>query len=453
MFSYISQLEYQSKIGNEYIWLGRSSDSNFECLLAGALLGTEVIRIRAIRGRQLDESRYQLSDSETGTLPYHSWIVAHGDEQWPAFLNESQAQATLESYLRDFAFDTNAIRLIRPLASQEHIYGLGERTGTMNKRGHAFPIWNVDPPRHHNVETTTMYTSIPFYLGLKIDDGSAYGVLIDHTGRIDMDMGLTHNTEVAIIVQGDSFIAYFFAGPRPGDVLRQYTELTGHIPLPPRWTLGYHQSRWGYISEEQVLQIVSRLRERNHPCDAIWLDIDYMNGYRNFTWNAEKFPDPAQMINDMHKQGIHLVTIIDPGTRVDENYFVYKQGLEYDYFCRYQSGKLFTGSVWPGECVFPDFSRSEVRNWWGNNYQNLLEQGVDGIWNDMNEPSLTNILSDTNEPSIHGNTMSNDVLHHAGGNEVTGPDGPPVLHKFFHNAYGMEMARATYVGLRRFQPG
>src|SRR5205823_7199573 len=139
---------------------------------------------------------------------------------------------------------------------------------------------------------------------LKIDDGSAYGVLIDHTGRIDMDMGLTHNTEVAITVQGDSFIAYFFAGPRPEDVLRQYTELTGHIPLPPRWTIGYHQSRWGYISEEQILQIVRRLRERNHPCVAIWLDIDYMDKYRNFTWNAKKLPDAAQVINDMHKQGI-----------------------------------------------------------------------------------------------------------------------------------------------------
>ena len=191
MFKHITQLEYQSKIGNEHIWLGRSSDSKIDCLLAAALLGGEVIRIRAIRGTQLDKSRYQLSDGGTGTLPYHSWIVAHGDEEWSEFLNESQQQATLELYLQGFAYDADAIRLIRPLASQERIYGLGERTGTMNKRGHAFPIWNVDPPWPHNAETLTMYTSIPFYLGLHIDDGSAYGVLIDHTGRIDMDMGLT----------------------------------------------------------------------------------------------------------------------------------------------------------------------------------------------------------------------------------------------------------------------
>ncbi|HEY6287438.1 MAG TPA: TIM-barrel domain-containing protein, partial [Ktedonobacteraceae bacterium] len=452
MFTNISQLEYQSKIGNEHIWLGRTSNSILECLLAGTLLGSEVIRIRVIRGTQLDESRYQLSNGETGTLPYHSWIVTHGDEQWPDFLNESQIQATLEPYLQGFSYDTNAIRLIRPLASREQIYGLGERTGTMNKRGHAFPIWNVDPPRPHNSETMTMYTSIPFYLSLHIEDGSAYGILIDHTGRVDMDLGLTHDTEVSVTVQGDSFIAYFFAGPTPGDVLRQYSELTGHMPLPPRWALGYHQSRWGYTSEEQVRQITNRLRERNHPCDAIWLDIDYMHGYRNFTWNAEKFPDPAQIIDDLHNEGMRLVTIIDPGTRIDENYFVYQQGIAHDYFCRYMSGEIFTGSVWPGECVFPDFSRAKVRNWWGNNYQGLLEQGVDGVWNDMNEPSLTNFLSDKHDRSIHGKTMSNDVLHRAGGNEITGSDGPAVLHKFFHNAYGMEMARATYDGLRRLRP-
>ena len=453
MFKHITQLEYQSKIRNEHIWLGRASDSTIDCLLAAALLGSGVIRIRAIRGTQLDKLRYHLNDGGTGTLPYHSWIVAHGDEEWPDFLDERQTVSTLEPYLQGFAYDTNAIRLIRPLASQERIYGLGERTGTMNKRGYAFPIWNVDPPLPHNAETLSMYTSIPFYLGLHIDEGSAYGVLIDHTGRIDMDMGLTSNSEASITVQGDSFVVYFFVGPEPADVLRQYTELTGYMPLPPRWALGYHQSRWSYTSEEQVRQIANQLREHNHPCDAIWLDIDYMHGYRNFTWNEEQFPNPTQMINDLHKQGLRLVTIIDPGTRIDENYSIYKYGIEHDYFCRYQNGKLFIGSVWPGESVFPDFSRRDVRQWWGNNYQNLLEFGVDGIWNDMDEPALTNFLADTNEPSIHGKTMSIDVLHRAGGNEVTEPDGPPVLHEFFHNAYGMEMARATYEGLKRLQPG
>ncbi len=452
MFTKITQFHYQSKRGREYIWLGRSSNSKLECLLAGTLLGSQVIRIRAIRGTKLDASTYQLADGGPGTLPYHSWIVAKADEQWPDFLNELQAQTTLEPYLQGFNFDSSQIRLTRPLASEERVYGLGERTGSMNKRGQAFPIWNVDPPIHHTIQTETMYTSVPFYLGLHIDSGTAYGVLIDHTGRVEMDIGHTNDAEINTTLQGDSLIAYFFAGPTPAAVLRQYAELTGHIPIPPRWAIGYHQCRWSYFSEEQVRQVAAQLRERNHPCDAIWLDIDYMDGYRNFTWNTQQFPDLAHMIDDLHKQGFRLVTIIDPGTKVDEDYIIYKQGMEHDYFCSHNDGKLFRGSVWPGECVFPDYSRSEARSWWGNNHLTLLDQGVDGIWNDMNEPSLTNILSEKSEPSIHGNTMSDDVLHRAGGNEVTGPDGPPVLHKFFHNAYGMEMERSTYEGLRRLRP-
>src|SRR5216684_5860031 len=274
MFTTITQFQYHNKTGNEHIWIGRSSDSNVECLLTGTLLGSEVIRIRALRGTHLAASRYQLTDSSAGTLPYHSWIVATGDEQWPAFLDETQQRAALEPYLQGFAFSPTAIRLTRPLASQERIYGLGERTGDMNKRGQAFPIWNVDPPKGHIPETVTMYTSIPFYLGLHVDDGRAYGVLIDHTGLVEMDMGKSNEAEASMTIQGDSLIVYFFVGPTPADVLRQYTELTGRMPLPPSWALGYHQCRWSYASEQQVRQLATRLRDRAHPCDAIWLDID-----------------------------------------------------------------------------------------------------------------------------------------------------------------------------------
>ncbi len=451
LFTSVDQPHYQKPHEREYIW-GTGGGPAYDCQLAGALLGSEVVRIRFLRGAQFDEARYQLIDGGAGTLPYHSWSVVKGDEQWPNFANESEARTILEPYLQGFAFSSTAMRLTRPLANQERIYGLGERTGEMNKRGQAFPIWNVDPPRHHTSRTVTMYTSIPFYLGLSIESGRTYGVLVDHTGLVEMDIGKSNEAEVSMTVQGDSLIVYFFAGPTPADVLRQYTELTGRMPLPPRWALGYHQSRWGYTTEQQVRQVATRLRERNHPCDAIWLDIDYMNGFRNFTWDAEKFPNPKQMLDDLHAQGLHLVTIIDPGTRTDENYTVYQQGMEHDYFCHYQDGELFIGSVWPGECAFPDYSRSEVRDWWGNLYSGLLDQGVDGIWNDMDEPALTNILTREDEPLIHGATMSNDVLHRASGDQPTRPDGPPTLHKFFHNAYGLELARTSYEGLLRLRP-
>ncbi len=446
MFTTISQLRYQRRSGHEHIW-----DTGLSCLLAGAVLGGEVVRVRALRDTSFDESRYQLADGGAGTLPYHSWIVAKGDEQWPGALDEAEARSVLEPYLHGFAFSSTAMRLTRPLASKECIYGLGERTGDMNKRGQAFPIWNVDPTRGHNAATQTMYTSIPFYLGLH--DGRAYGVLVDHTGLIEMDMGKSNEAEASMTVEGDSLIVYFFAGPTSADVLRQYTDLTGRMPLPPHWALGYQQSRWSYATEQQVRQLATTLRKRNHPCDAIWLDIDYMNGFRNFTWDPEAFPDPRHMLDDLHAQGFHLITIIDPGTKIDEHYVVYQQGMEHDYLCRLQDGELFKGAVWPGACVFPDYSRSEVRTWWGDLYQAMLDQGVDGIWNDMDEPSLRNIMPQAqNELPIHQGTMSNTVLHRAGGEQPTGPDGPPVLHQFYHNAYGMEMARATQEALLRLRP-
>src|SRR5205807_6393985 len=209
-------------------------------------------------------------------------------------------------------------------------------------------------------------------------------------------------------------------------------------------------------------QVANHLRTGNHPCDSIWLDIDYMDGYKNFTFDPDRFAHPAQMANRLHEQGFHLVTILDPGTKVDDGYDVYQQGLERDYFCRCPDGKPYVGSVWPGPCAFPDFSRSEVRAWWGSLYKRLLDQGVDGIWNDMDEPALTvwplPTLTESpsekkkDEPSLWTNTMDPEVLHRAGGDHPTSPDGPATSHRFFHNSFGMQMARATYEGLSKLRP-
>jgi alpha-glucosidase len=397
----------------------------------------------------LNEARYQLVDGKQGTLPYHSWMVIKGDEDWPPVDSEAATQTLLEPYLQGFAYSETKLRLTRPLASKERVFALGERTGPMNKHGQAFPIWNADPPIHHIASLLTMHASIPFYIGLQQD--RAYGILIDHTGHTEMDMGKSNEAEASMTVDGDSLIVYFFAGPTPADILRQYTDLTGHMPLPARWTIGYHQCRWGYKTEQQVLAVARRLRERHHPCDAIWLDIDYMQGYRNFTWNPETFPHPTQMMQHLHEQGMHVVTIVDPGTKIDDEYAVYRQGMQQDYFCSYENGEYFKGTTWPGACVFPDFSRSEVRAWWVSLYQGLLDQGVDGIWNDMNEPATTSLLPSAHN-EVYGSTMDSQAVHRAGKDQPTEPDGPPVLHKFFHNAYGLEMARSSYEGLSRLRP-
>jgi len=453
VFTSVTQVQYRETIGREHSWnIDGQENQASNGLLTGALLGGEIVRVRFQRNPRFDEARYQLVDNMPGTLPYHSWIVAKGDEQWPNFFADAEARALLEPYLHEFSFSPDAIRLTRSLDSEERIFGLGERTGSMDKRGQAFPIWNIDPHKGHDVNTITMYTSMPFYLGLRTGDARAYGVLLDHTGRVDVDFGKTNANDATLTVEGDSLTVYYFAGPTPADVMRQYTELTGHMPLPARWTLGHHQCRWGYTSQEQVLQVAHEFRERHHPTDAIWLDIDYMDGYRNFTWDPETFPHPEQMNQRLHEQGIHLVTIVDPGTKIDDHYFVYQQAMQNNYFCTYPDGTPFKGNVWPGACYFPDFSQDRVRKWWGNLYEAFLNQGVDGIWNDMDEPALTNMMVPDEPESIKSNTMDEDVLHVAGGDNPTSLDGPPQLHKFYHNAYGMEMARSSYQGLLKLRP-
>jgi alpha-glucosidase len=226
--------------------------------------------------------------------------------------------------------------------------------------------------------------------------------------------------------------AYFFAGPTMPAVLKRYTQLTGRMPLPPRWMLGYQQSRWSYYPEAQVRELAAEFRRRRIPCDAIHLDIHYMDGYRIFTWDGERFPDPAHLLDDLREQGFRAITIIDPGVKVDPGYPIYDEGLRQDVFCKLPDGTLFQGPVWPGECAFPDFTAGAVRDWWGQLYRPLLQAGVSGIWNDMNEPA------------IFGGSMPENVHHDH--------EGRGAIHGEIHNAYGLQMARATAEGLRRLRP-
>jgi alpha-glucosidase len=207
--------------------------------------------------------------------------------------------------------------------------------------------------------------------------------------------------------------------------------------LPPLWTLGYHQCRWSYYPETRVRKLAADFRTVHHvPCDCIHLDIHYMDGYRCFTWDPERFPDPAGLIAGLHEQGFKVIVIVDPGIKADHDYWVCKSGLEQDVFCKLPDGKTcFKGPVWPGDCYFPDFTDPRVRAWWGNLYQALTGVGVDGVWNDMNEPLVFGPLG----------TTFPDVVRH----DMEGRGGD---HIEAHNVYGMQMARATVEGLKRLRP-
>ncbi|HET9979360.1 MAG TPA: glycoside hydrolase family 31 protein [Ktedonobacterales bacterium] len=327
------------------------------------------------------------------------------------------------------------------LAASEHVYGGGERTGSLDRRGRSMTFWTTDPLPNHGEQTDAMYQSVPFLTGLV--DGKAYGVYFDNNERAVADIGKARPDTLTYTPESADLVAYIFAGPTLGNVLREYTALTGRMPPLPRWAYGYQQSRWGYRTSDDVLKIAEQFRAQAIPCDAIYLDIDYMDGYRVFTWDAERFPDPADTIQKLREQHFRLVTIIDPGVKVDPDYSVYQEGLAKGYFARAADGTPFQGWVWPGRSCWGDFDQAAVGDWWGEQHRGLVEAGVAGIWNDMNEPSQAAIFAPPDVTLPHGATLPDDVRH--------GPVDDTITHAQFHNAYGLTMCQATRAGLERLR--
>jgi alpha-glucosidase len=340
---------------------------------------------------------------------------------------------------------TGGARCYLRLAPGERIVGAGERTEPFDRRGARITFWNTDPPNPHDETIGAMYASIPFWLVSRLD-GRVWGVFMDSVGLSDLDAGASDPNLMSFGTASGDLTFYVLAGPTPADVLRQYTTLTGRMALPPRWALGYGQSRWSYFPEEHLREIAAQFRARRIPCDHLWLDIDYMDGYRVFTWSPTRYPDPTQLLTDLREQGFKTLTIIDPGVKVDPTDSTYADGVQRDYFIRRPDGTLFTGVVWPGECVFADFSRDDVSAWWGDLHKPLLDVGVAGIWDDMNEPALTDRLV-PGAGSSYLSTIAPDAIQ-----KPDGADGEPVPHARLHNAYGMRMARATREGLERLRP-
>lgn len=305
------------------------------------------------------------------------------------FYGEGKEEPFLEdekgfSYCRD----EEAVRTFKKLKKDEHFYGFGEKTGPLDKRGESMEMFAGD--RAFRKDEDPLYVSIPFFIG--VESGEAYGVFFDNTFRSYFDMGESSDDVFSFGADGGEINYYVFYGPEISRVVERYTELTGRMSLPPKWSIGYHQSRWSYDTEEKVLEIGEKFRDKEIPCDAIHLDIDYMDGYRVFTFDEEKFPNPKKMVEKLEDWGISTVAIVDPGIKEDENFDIYQQCMENEYYCKNPEGGPARSWMWPGICIFPDFTRSEVREWWGGLYKFYFDLGIEGIWNDMNEPSLTTMV-------------------------------------------------------------
>ncbi|MFD1015322.1 glycoside hydrolase family 31 protein [Winogradskyella rapida] len=326
----------------------------------------------------------------------------------------------------------NVVKMSKVSRDGESYYGLGDKPNHLNLKGKRYSNW-VSDSYAFGKDTDPIYKAIPFYTGLH--QGKAYGVFFDNTFESSFDFAHERRNVTSFWAQGGEMNYYFFYGPKMNDVVESYTDLTGKPHhLPPLWALGFHQCKWSYYPESKVKEITSTFRKLQIPCDAIYLDIDYMEGFRCFTWNKSYFPDPKRMVKELLDDGFKTVAIIDPGIKIDKTYSVFQEALENDYFCKRADGDYMKGKVWPGECYFPDFTNPEVRDWWSGLFQELIEDiGIKGVWNDMNEPAVM---------EVPNKTFPDDVRHDY--------DGNPCSHRKAHNIYGMQMARATYQGLKRY---
>jgi len=332
------------------------------------------------------------------------------------------------------AFDAQRIRVWKKMPPDENYYGLGDKTGPMNRRNRAFTMWNSDV-FGWGESTDPMYKAITFFMGLR--KGAAYGVFFDNTYRTSFDFGKESPDYFSFGSEGGELNYYFLAGPEPKKVVQEYTALVGRSPLPPLWTLGYQQSRYSYYPEARVREIAATLREKKIPADVIYLDIDYQQGNAPFTINRQYFPHFEQMVSDLRAQGFRLVTITDLHIKKDpgHNYAPYDSGIKNDVFAKNPDGSIFVGTVWPGESVFPDFTLTRARDWWGTLYKDFVGMGVAGFWNDMNEPALFERAD---------KTMPLETMHRL-------DDGTALDHRAIHNVYGMENVRATYEGLLKLK--
>lgn len=330
------------------------------------------------------------------------------------------------------SFGGTVVQNSRYIQSGEQFHGLGDKSSTLDMRGRRFQLWGSDTYAYGE-NTDPLYKNIPFFISHH--HGHACGFFFDNTFRSYFDFGKERSSINTFWAQGGEMDYTVIYGPSVPAVSSSFARLTGTPELPPLWALGYHQCKWSYKTEAEFKSIATSFRKHKIPCDALYLDIDYMDGFRCFTWNLQAFPDPEGMVKKLEDDGFKTVAIIDPGIKIDPEYDIYQQGIENDVFCKRMDGPLFTGNVWPGPCHFPDFTSAGVREWWSTLFDGLVKDvGIRGIWNDMNEPA---VFTDSK-------TFPRDVRHDF--------DGHPCSHRKAHNVYGSQMALATQQGMKRSAP-
>lgn len=358
--------------------------------------------------RQLPSFAIETEPKEKGPLP----------SSWSTIVKFSESAGKSVAYVE--------------IADGTDLYGTGEVTGELRRNSSSIELWNTDNYTYTRYFGRRLYQSHPWVLAVR-KDGSAFGVLADNTWKQELSL----TTDIMFLSEGGPFRVFVIEGASPQAVLKKLASLIGTIPLPPLWSLGYHQCRYSYYPDSRVREIADTFREKRIPCDVIWMDIHYMDDYKVFTFSPDHFPDPKSTNDYLYTNDFKSIWMIDPGVGVEPGYHVYDSGMEQDVWVKTADGENFVGRVWPGDCVFPDFTMTRAANWWAGLYQDFMATGIDGVWNDMNEPAVFD------GPEL---TMPLDNIHR--GSDLI----PEDVHLRYHNVYGMLMVKASRDGILKVNP-
>lgn len=323
----------------------------------------------------------------------------------------------------------NQVTAYKKLQEGERFIGLGEKTGNLDRKGSAYTMWNTDY-FSYGIDADPIYMSIPFYIG--VHHQTAYGIFFDNTYKGKFNFGASNTRFASFSAEGGELNYYFIYGDNLRQIIENYSWLTGRMELPPMWSIGFHQCRYSYYPDKKVLNIARSFREKNIPADVIYLDIHYMDKFKVFTFDKERFPEPEKMTPELSKMGFETVVILDPGIKVENGYTPYDEGMQNNYFATLPDGEPYTGAVWPGWSHFPDFTMPKVREWWGEHLKFYTERGINGFWNDMNEPA------------VWGQSVPDIVEFEY--------DGEGANSLKAHNIYGMQMCRSTHDGYKKNVP-
>lgn len=428
--------------------------------------------------------------------PFETYAVVNSENISEAAENDKKAlfvEAAMEMALEPYGGitwdrpedgnDMHAMQYRVRMSDGDVVYGLGENVRGINKRGWVYESKCSDDP-NHTESKRSLYGAHNFIIIADSDNPAASkGLFIDYPGRVIFDIGYLDKNEIVITVCSGNFTAYVVSPAMDGadgsdnhlySIVRQFRHIIGKSYVPPRWAFGYQQCRWSYMSADEVCGVVDSYRKRNIPIDAVYLDIDYMERYKDFTVNKETFPDFADFVKKMREKHIHLVPIIDAGVKIEDGYDTYEEGRKNGYFCKEADGEDFVAGVWPGRVHFPDVLNEDARRWFGHGYKVLLDAGIDGFWNDMNEPAIFysekhlkevfDKIDDYKGKNLDIQSffefkgMVEGVANNLGDYErfyhrATQPDGEAVVrHDHVHNLYGFNMTRAASESFKELAP-